>query len=69
MSAESASNVTATMATPWDRIKAEYRAYLEAAGYSADDFNDPSFKRADAFNAFNAFKQQQRQRNGKVRCC
>lgn len=53
------------MATPWNRISEEYRAYLEAAGHSADEFNEPSFKRTEAFNAFSAFKYQQAQQQQK----
>ena len=55
------------MATPWDRIEEAYRAYLLRVGYSAAEFNDHSFNRAVAFNAFEANKQQQ-QANGE-KCC
>ena len=53
-----------TMTTPWLRIEEEYRAYLVKSGYSADEFNNSSFNRAETFNAFNAYKhlkQQQQQ--------
>ena len=47
--------------TPWLRIEDDYRTYLAACGYSAAEFNDPSFHRADAFNAFQQQQQQQQQ--------
>jgi hypothetical protein len=30
---------TTTMATPWEKINEEYRAYLEESGLSKEDFN------------------------------
>jgi hypothetical protein len=47
------------MATAWERIDKKFQAYLEAAGHSADEFNDPTFKRTETFNLFNAFQGQQ----------
>lgn len=45
------------MTTPWERIDDEYRTYLENAGYSAEDFNNSSFNRAEAYNLFTAFNR------------
>jgi hypothetical protein len=53
------------MATAWDRVAEEYRAYLELAGYSAADFNGASFNRAGTYNEFVTFNQQQQQ-DGKL---
>eukprot|EP00522_Entomoneis_paludosa_P005251 CAMPEP_0172469254 /NCGR_PEP_ID=MMETSP1065-20121228/63329_1 /TAXON_ID=265537 /ORGANISM="Amphiprora paludosa, Strain CCMP125" /LENGTH=58 /DNA_ID=CAMNT_0013226881 /DNA_START=137 /DNA_END=310 /DNA_ORIENTATION=+ len=47
------------MTTPWETIDDDYRNYLERSGYTADDFNSPSFDRANALNNFDQFKQQQ----------
>ena len=52
--------------TAWDRIDKDFRLYLEKAGYSADEFNERSFERADAFNSFNAFKKNQQQQQQPV---
>jgi len=50
------------MTTPWDRIKDEYRAYLTAIGYTADEFNElATAERAILFNTFEGYQQQQRQ--------
>jgi hypothetical protein len=48
-----------TMATPWECIEEDYRAFLQAAGYNADDFNETSFQRAGTYIAFHQFQQQQ----------
>jgi hypothetical protein len=47
------------MATPWESIEEDYRAFLQAAGYNADDFNESSFKRGETYIAFHQFQQQQ----------
>ena len=49
------------MTTPWERIDPGFRAYLEAIGNSPAEYNNDSFRRAETFNAYNAFKQQQQQ--------
>jgi hypothetical protein len=49
------------MTTPWESIEEEYRAFLTAAGYSADNFNESSFQRADTYVAFDQYKHQQQQ--------
>jgi hypothetical protein len=37
--ATATATATTTMATPWEKINEEYRAYLEESGLSKEDFN------------------------------
>ena len=47
------------MTAAWERIDPGFRAYLEACGYSPAEYNNDSFRRAETFNAYNTFTQQQ----------
>ncbi|CAB9514517.1 expressed unknown protein [Seminavis robusta] len=53
------------MTTPWLRIAQDYRSYLKEAGFSADEFNNPSFDRTHVFNNFNQYKQRKQQHGDK----
>jgi hypothetical protein len=52
------------MATAWDRIDDEYRAYLIKSGTTPDEYNHFSFRRLGYLFEFESFKEQVQNRLG-----
>jgi hypothetical protein len=67
-SSTSTTTITTTMATAWDRISVDFRAYLEEAGHNADEFNKLTFiERTEALNLFKENQRKQADSTGRKR--